>query len=41
MTVDEINKKIQERGVSVEEAPNLIKRAKQLKMPSRVIVKST
>lgn len=37
MTVDEINKKIQERGVSVEEAPNLIKRAKQLKMPSEVI----
>lgn len=37
MTVDEINKKIQERGVSVEEAPNLIKRAKKLKMPSEVI----
>ncbi|MDO4392148.1 MAG: amidoligase family protein [Clostridium sp.] len=37
MTVEEINKKIQERGISVEEAPNLIKRAKELRMPSEVI----
>lgn len=37
MTTEEFLKKIKERGVSVEEAPNLIKKAKQVGLPSEII----
>lgn len=37
MTTEEFLKKIKERGVSVEEAPNLIKKARQVGLPSEII----
>lgn len=39
MTTEEFLKKIKERGVSVEEAPDLVRRARELRLPSEIIAK--